>query len=176
MQKSFYERDRMIGWSSPGEFAIAKASSGTDDEERFNAAIALAWRTALDDPEERVEIAELLEVKDNDLEKENPPFRAEVRGAGFLGSEILIALAIGFALGIAKSFGEEAGEIVGKPAGRKTVAALRALWINHFRDRVNPPGSGRMGPEKEDDEENPARTKSADFSQAQDAVLISSRK
>lgn len=132
------------------EYVVAKHDSGTRDEEQLNTSIAHAWREALEDPKERAEIADLLGVQEGELDANNPPFRAEVKGAGTFGADILIALAVGFALGFAKKFGEE----IGGAAGKKAAEQLRILWRYHIRDRVSPPGSGQLGPEKEGIEED----------------------
>lgn len=132
--------------SKEREGFVAKSASGTADEGQLNTLIADAWRVALADPRERAEIATLLGAQEDELDPDNPPFRADVRGAGTFGAEILIALAVGFAVG----FAEEFGKGVGGQAGKKAAKALRNLWIYHIRDRVSPPGTGRLGPEEED--------------------------
>lgn len=128
---------------------IAKCASGTADQEQLKTSIADAWRAALEDTKERAEIAALLGARESELDPDNPPFRADIRGAGTFGAEILIALAVGFAVGFAEGFGKG----VGSKAGEKAAQVLRDLWTHHIRDRVSPPGSGRLGPEKEAVEE-----------------------
>ena len=129
---------------------IAISASGTADEEQLDEAIAEAWRTALLDQRERAEIAAILGTQESELDPSIPPFQARVRGAGMFGAEILIALAVGFAVGAAKGFGEEEGESVGKAAAK----ALNRLWLEHIRGRVSPPGTGRLGPEKDEPDES----------------------
>ena len=126
-----------------------KASQGTADKDQLDLSIASAWQVALQDSNERAEIAALLGVQESDLDPNSPPFRADIRGAGTFGAEILIALAVGFVVGFAKDFGKG----MGSQAGKKSAEALRNLWTDHIRDRASPPGSGRLGPEKEDVEE-----------------------
>ena len=135
--------------SKANESVIAKYASGTADEEQLNALIADAWRAALKNSKERAEIAALLGVQESGLDPENPPYRAEVSGAGTFGAEILIALAVGFTLGFATEFGKGVGGKVGKEAAK----AFAGLWTAHIRNRVSPPGSGRLGLEKEETEE-----------------------
>jgi hypothetical protein len=129
---------------------IAISESGTADDEELNNAIADAWRTVLSDERERVKIAAILEARVSELDPSNPPFKAHVRGAGTFGADVLIALAVGFAIGVAKGFGEGEGE----PAGKAAAKALNRLWVEYIRDRVNPLGSGKLGPEKDDSEQN----------------------
>ena len=133
--------------SPAGEILVAKTASGSADQEQLNGAIAEAWRLALEGSKERAEIATLLGVQESELNPDNPPFRAEVEGAGTFGAEILILLATSFVTGFAKEFGERIGRQVGKTAAD----AVKRLWTDYMRDRVSPPGSGWLGPEKEDD-------------------------
>jgi hypothetical protein len=120
---------------------IAVNASGSADAEQLDALITAAWRQALADAKKRQEIADLLDVRGAELDPTTPPFQAHVRGAGTFGAEIVIALATSFAVTLAKDLGSQ--------AGKKAAAALRILWVDYLRDRVSPPGSGRLGPEKE---------------------------
>jgi hypothetical protein len=135
--------------SKAEESFVAKSASGTADEEQLNISIADAWRAALTDSKERAEIAALLGVQESELDPDNPPFRAVVEGAGVFGADILILLAVSFGVGFAKEFGKR----LGSQAAKMAAGALRGLWTDHMRNRVSPPGSGRLGPEKEDVEE-----------------------
>jgi hypothetical protein len=49
-----------------------------------------AWGAALSDPKEKADIATLLGVKENELSPDEPPFHAEITGAGFTGGEVLM--------------------------------------------------------------------------------------
>jgi hypothetical protein len=133
--------------SNAEERLVAKTASGSADPEQLNGAIADAWRSALNDQRDRAEIASLLGVQESELYPDNPPFRAEVKGAGMFGAEILIVLATSFGVGFAKEFGTR----LGSQAGKTAAEALRHLWTDYLRHRVSPPGSGRLGPEREDD-------------------------
>jgi len=131
------------------EHVIAISVSGTADEEELDNAIAEAWRAALSDGRERAEIAYTLGVQETELDPANPPFEAHIRGAGVFGAEILIGIAVGFGIGVAKGFAEEEGSSAGKAAAK----ALNRIWIEHIRNRVSPPGSAKLGPEKDDPEQ-----------------------
>lgn len=128
---------------------VARYASGAADQDELNTSIADAWRAALSDPKERKEIAALLDAQESELDPDNPPFEAEVRGAGTFGAEILIALGKGVAIGIATAVGKGVGEHVGKRA----MDSFRELWSRYICRRVSPPGSGRLGQEKQDVEQ-----------------------
>jgi hypothetical protein len=130
--------------SEGGKTLVTKCASGTADEGELKISIAEAWRAVLKDPKERAEIAALLGAEESELNPEDPPFSAEVEGSGTFGAEVLIALGTGFSVGFVKEFGKG----IGSQLGRKAADALRDLWIDHIRDRVSPPGTGRLGPEK----------------------------
>src|SRR5262249_22286509 len=130
------------------ESLVAKYGTGAADEEQLNRSIAETWRRVLSDSNQRAEIAALLGAQENELDPEKPPFRAEQKGSGIFGGEILIALAVGFAIG----FVTEIGKGVGSQAGKKARQALRDLWLDHIRDGVNPLGTSRLGEEKVLDE------------------------
>jgi hypothetical protein len=117
---------------------IAREAAGTADETQLNLLIAEAWRAALNEAGDKAEIAALLGVPASELDPRQPPFRASIGGAGLTGAEVLIALGTGFLLGVAKEIGGAAG----KSASKK----LRELWTTYLRDRVSPPGSGKLGP------------------------------
>ena len=128
--------------SSGAARQIAKCRTGSADEEQLNDQIGQAWREALADPKQKSEIAKLLGVKADELDPDKAPFHAEITGAGFTGGEVLIALASGFVLGLAKDIGGAAGKAAAKH--------LRELWNDYMRDRVSPPGSGKLGKEIEE--------------------------
>jgi hypothetical protein len=130
--------------SDDDDQVIVRITSGSADGEELNRLIANAWRDALSDSKERAEIAALLGAQEDELDQNNPPFQAEVEGAGTFGAEILIALAAGFAVGFAKEF----GKTLGRAAGKRAAEVLLDLWSDHIRHRVSPPGSGRLGRDK----------------------------
>jgi hypothetical protein len=132
--------------SGHGERLVTKCGTGTADEAQLETLIKQAWRAALSDPKERADIATLLGAKENELSPDEPPFHAELTGAGFTGGEVLIAVAAGFVLGGAKDIGSAAG----KAAARR----LRELWNDYIYDRVSPPGSGKLGRSKDEAEES----------------------
>jgi hypothetical protein len=131
--------------SEPAIEPIAREVSGTADEPHLNILIGEAWSTVLDDPKEKAEIAALLGVAESELDPKQPPFHAEIIGSGVTGAEVLIALASGFVLGLAK----DSGSAAGKAASKK----LRELWADFMRDRVSPPGSGKLGAPRYDADE-----------------------
>lgn len=135
--------DSRIGYE--GEI-IARSAAGRADEEQLGVLISEAWHTALSEPGEKAEIAALLGVKEDELDPARPPFRAEIAEAGLTGGEVLIALALGFAGGFTKDM---AGA-----AGRATAQKLRELWTDYIRDRVSPPGTGKLGRPKDDSSES----------------------
>jgi hypothetical protein len=116
---------------------IAKYAVGTTDLEQLNRSIAQTWRTILLDSKSRAEIAALLGVHENELDAENPPFRADAEHLSTTDPEILITLT----------------------AGRKARQAPYLchsyidLWRSYIHERVNPIGSNRLGQEKAHDED-----------------------
>jgi hypothetical protein len=125
---------------------IAKTGAGTADEAGLDSLIGKAWRAALSDPNEKARIASLLGVNQDELDPDQPPFAAEIAGSGFTGAEVLIAVAGGFVIGIAKELGGAAGKAAAK--------RLRELWEDYMRDRVSPPGSGKLGAPKNEAEQS----------------------
>jgi hypothetical protein len=124
-------------------FPIARYQSGRADESHLDLVIAETWRALLVNPRERDSIAALLSVPSESLDPQQPPFESHISSSGLTCGEVLIAAASGFVVAVAKD--------IGAAAGKEAVKKLRALWSRFFQDRVNPPGSGQMGPEKDRD-------------------------
>src|SRR5690242_2411963 len=95
------------------ETLVAKYAIGTAALEQLNQTIADTRRAALSDSQSRAEIANLLGVQENELDAENPPFRADVAHASFADPEIFITLT------------------AGRYAGR-----ARSLWRNYIHARI----------------------------------------
>jgi hypothetical protein len=131
---------------SKNDRVIAKNGVGTVDEPGLAPLIGNAWRIALSDPKDKAEIAALLGAKQDELDPDRPPFTAEIAGAGFTGAEVLIAVAVGFVTGVAKDLGSAAGKGAAKQ--------LREIWEDYMRDRVSPPGSGKLGAPKDEAEQS----------------------
>jgi hypothetical protein len=123
--------------------------AGTADEARLEKSIGEAWKAALNDPQKKAEIANLLKLKESELDPERPPFRAEITGSGLTGGEVIIAVVVAFAMGFGTQFATDMGGAAGKEAARR----LRQLWTDYMRDEVSPPGSGKLGPPKDEGEE-----------------------
>ncbi|NUB46760.1 hypothetical protein GEU84_020415 [Fertoebacter nigrum] len=120
---------------------VAKYNSGTADSDELNLAIRDAWRSIINDPAERKSVAELLGADEGEFDPEQPPFEADQTSSGLTGGEVLIAMATGFVLSVAKD--------VGGQLGKEAVRRIREIWTTHVWPKVNPPGSSKLGTERD---------------------------
>jgi hypothetical protein len=119
-------------WCDMEENLVAKYAAGTADVRELNRSIGETWRTALSNSQSRAEIAALLGVQENELDAENPPFRADIAHLSTFNPEIFITLT----------------------ASRNAQQERYLdLWRKYIHEGINPPGSNRMGQERPLDED-----------------------
>jgi hypothetical protein len=116
---------------------IAKHAAGKADENELIARIGDAWRKVLGDPKERAAVAASLQVDEDKLSPDLPPFIAKVSGSGLTGGEVIIVFATAFTVAFAKD--------MGSAAGKAFAERLRRFWADYMQERVSPPGSGKLG-------------------------------
>jgi hypothetical protein len=114
---------------------VATHEVGKANEQDLNTRIEDAWRKAL--LKDKSGVATALQVDEDKLDPDVPPFKARVSGSGLTGAEVAIVFATAFIAAFAKDMGTAAGKAAAK--------RFRKYWEEYLQEKVSPPGSGELG-------------------------------